>query len=267
MRGEAPVPSGGEPFVQVEAVSKTYAVRRGEAVPALGGVSFGVGAGEFVAVVGPSGCGKSTLLRIVAGLAAPSGGEVRVGGAAVRGPRADVGLVFQRPVLLPWRTARGNVLLPAEVLRRDRAAARRRADELLELVGLGGFGERYPAELSGGMQARVAIARALAHDPPLLLMDEPFGALDALTREELGRELLRVWDAERKTVLFVTHGIAEAVLLADRVVVLTPRPGRVAEVVAVDLPRPRAPDVVDTPAFGRLAARVRGALRARTEPD
>jgi NitT/TauT family transport system ATP-binding protein len=243
-------------------LEKRYATRRGEAIPALGPLDLTVGAGEFVAVVGPSGCGKSTLLRLVAGLTAPSGGEVLVGGAAVRGPRADVGLVFQRPTLLPWRTARANVLLPAEVLGLERRAARRRAEELLALVGLAEAAERYPAELSGGMQARVALARALAHDPPMLLMDEPFGALDALTREAMGRELLRVWDGAgpRKTVLFVTHGIAEAVFLADRVVALTARPGRVADVVPVDLPRPRGAVVLESEAFALLAARVRAAL-------
>ncbi|MDP9354530.1 MAG: ABC transporter ATP-binding protein [Chloroflexota bacterium] len=243
--------------IEIDGVGKMHSSRRGEPIEALRGVDLGVGEGEFVALVGPSGCGKSTLLRIVAGLAAPTSGWVAVGGAPVTGPRPDVGLVFQRPALLPWRTVRKNVLLPAEVLGLDRRAAMARASELLELVGLGGFEDALPAELSGGMQGRVAIARSLLQDPAILLMDEPFAALDALTREDLARELLGIWDRLRKTVLFVTHAIPEAVFLADRVAVMTPRPGHIAGIVPVELPRPRHPSVVDTAGFGAIAARVR----------
>jgi NitT/TauT family transport system ATP-binding protein len=215
-----------------------------------------------VAVVGPSGCGKSTLLRLIAGLDAPSEGRIAVGGKAVLGPRPDVALLFQRPTLLPWRSAFANVRLPADA--RSAAGSRRqttdaRAREMLALVGLAGWEAAYPAELSGGMQARVALARALFTDPALLLMDEPFASLDALTREELWRELPRLWAARRPTVLFVTHAIGEAVFLADRVVVLSPRPGTIAGEVIVDLARPRAA-AVDTPAFAALSRQVRQLL-------
>jgi len=245
------------PLIDVRAAGKTFRARSGEAVRALEAISLAIGEREFVSIVGPSGCGKSTLLRVVAGLVEPSGGEVRIGGAPVRGPRRDIGLVFQDPVLLPWRTVQKNVLVPAEVIGLPAAAARRRAAELIALVGLAGFADKYPMELSGGMRQRVAIARALMHDPAILLMDEPFGALDAMTREAMNGELLRVWQASEKTVILVTHSIDEAVFLADRVVVMTPRPGAVRETVAVGLPRPRTTATRADPAFVRAVAGIR----------
>ena len=226
-------------MIRLEGVDKTYRTRRGDLVPALENITLNIAENEFVTLVGPSGCGKSTLLKLVAGLTPVSGGAVRVRDAVVREPFADVGIVFQHPVLLPWRTVLDNVLFAAEMLGLDSDDHRKRALELLELSGLAGFESRLPRELSGGMQQRVAICRALLPDPSLLLMDEPFGALDAMTREELGLELLRIWEARRKTILFVTHSIPEAILLADKVVVMTPRPGRVARTITIDLPRPR----------------------------
>lgn len=232
--------------------------RRGEAaVEALASVDLAVGDREFVAIVGPSGCGKSTLLKLVTGLRRPTRGTITLHGRPVDGPRSDVGIVFQSPVLLPWRTVLDNVLLPADVLHLPRAQYRDRALELLELVGLGGFAKNYPQELSGGMQQRAAIARALVHDAPLLLMDEPFGALDAMTREQMNIELQRIWAASRKTVVFITHSIAEAVFLADRIVVMSPRPGRVLEVIDNPMPRQRSLDDTLTPEFGEVVRRVR----------
>jgi NitT/TauT family transport system ATP-binding protein len=216
------------------------AFRRGRRVTrALAGVDLEIGDGEFLAVVGPSGCGKSTLLRIVAGLLAPSAGEVAVMGAPVDGPVTDLGIVFQSPVLLDWRSVLGNVLVQLELRHQDPNAWRERALSLLEAVGLGEFLDRYPFELSGGMRQRTAIVRALIHDPPVLLMDEPFGALDALTREQLRIDLEQLWLQRRKTVMFITHSIDEAVLLADRVLVMSPRPGRIEQLIDIDLPRPR----------------------------
>jgi NitT/TauT family transport system ATP-binding protein len=226
------------PAIAVQDLAKVYATRDGP-LAALESVTFDVAEAEFVTVVGRSGCGKTTMLKILGGLVPRSGGSVRVDGAEVTRPVRDAGIVFQAPTLLPWRTILDNVLLPAELLRLDRAAARRRAQELLELVGLGGFERRLPRELSGGMQQRAAISRALIHDPRLLLLDEPFGALDALTREEMNLELLRIWSERRKTSVLITHSIAEAVFLGDRVIVMTPRPGRIAAIVPVTLPRPR----------------------------
>ncbi|MBI4594500.1 MAG: ABC transporter ATP-binding protein, partial [Candidatus Rokubacteria bacterium] len=214
-------------------VGKIYPTRDAP-VAALDSVSFEVEAGAFVAIVGRSGCGKSTLLKIIGGLLPKTTGTVRVNGADVTAPLSDAGIVFQAPTLLPWRSVMDNVLLPAEFLGLDRALARRRAGELLELVGLKGFERRYPRELSGGMQQRAAISRALLHDPSLLLLDEPFGALDAMTRAQMNLELLRIWSERRKTSVLITHSIGEAVFLADRVVVMTPRPGRVAAIVPVD---------------------------------
>jgi NitT/TauT family transport system ATP-binding protein len=221
-----------------------------------------VGEGELVTLVGRSGCGKSTLLRIVAGLVAPSSGRVTVAGREVRGPSRDVALAFQRPALLPWRNVLENVLLPVEVLGLDRRAYRKRAEELLGLVGLAGFEERRPHELSGGMQQRAALCRSLVYDPSVLLMDEPFAALDALTREELSLELQRIFAEHGKTIVFVTHSISEAVLLADRVVVMTPRPGRIAEIVPVAAPRPRSLGMSGQAALAEPAARVHDLLFA-----
>jgi NitT/TauT family transport system ATP-binding protein len=224
-----------------------------------------------VALVGPSGCGKSTLLRIVAGLRSPTGGDVTVDGRPVTRPIAQVGMVFQAPVLLKWRTVLDNVLLPAELAGLEARRYRDRARELLQLVGLGDFEAKLPRELSGGMQQRVSLCRALLLDPPLLLMDEPFGALDAMTRDEMNLELLRVWGEsaretvgrDRKTILFVTHSIPEAVFLADRVVVMSPRPGRVARVCPVPLPRPRTVQARASADFGRLALEIYDLLIAR----
>lgn len=229
------------PLIKVDGVSQIFATgRRRAAVPALADVNLEVEAEQFVTLVGRSGCGKSTLLRIIAGLLRPSGGIVSVDGTPVTQPRRDVSLMFQRPALLPWRSVLDNVLLPAEIHGLDRRESRRRAFELLELVGLEQFALRPPRELSGGMQQRVALCRALLPDPRILLMDEPFAALDALTREDLSLELQRIWGQHRKTIVFVTHSIEEAVLLADRVIVLTPRPGRISRIIPVDLPRPRS---------------------------
>jgi len=243
-------------------VEKTYRTRRGDLVHAVEGITLDIAENEFVTLVGPSGCGKSTLLKLVAGLTPVSAGTVRVRDTVVREPFPDVGIVFQHPVLLPWRTVLDNVLFAAEMLGLARDDHRKRALELLELSGLAGFETRLPRELSGGMQQRVAICRALLPDPSLLLMDEPFGALDAMTREELGLELLRIWDARRKTILFVTHSIPEAILLADKVVVMTPRPGRVARVISIELPRPRTVELEFDAKFKAYSDEVRGLIFA-----
>jgi NitT/TauT family transport system ATP-binding protein len=225
--------------IRLQEVEKTYRTRRGDLVHALAETTLEIGDRELVTLVGPSGCGKSTLLKLVAGLVPPSRGQIRVREQPVTGPFPDVGFVFQQPVLLPWRSVLDNVLFSVEMLGLDLRQYRKPAGDLLELTGLAGFETMYPRELSGGMQQRVAICRALLPDPSLLLMDEPFGALDAMTREEMSLELLRILEERRKTILFVTHSIPEAILLADRVVVMSPRPGRVARVLRVDLPRPR----------------------------
>ena len=219
--------------------------------------AFTVEGNEFVSIVGPSGCGKSTLLRMVAGLIPPSAGRITVGGRVVSGPIADVGMVFQSPVLLPWRTTLANILFVAEVGGKKASAHRHRALELVKLAGLRGFEDAYPHELSGGMQQRAAICRALLLNPPLILMDEPFGALDVMTRERMAFELQKIWGASKNTVLFVTHSITEAVLLSDTIVVMTPRPGRIQDIVKVDLPRPRESSVLEHPRFIELSARVR----------
>jgi len=222
--------------------------------------AFAVEGNRFVSIVGPSGCGKSTLLRMVAGLVPPTAGRIVVGGRTVTGPIANVGMVFQAPVLLPWRSTLANILFVAEVGGRKAAAHRGRALELIELAGLRGFEDALPHQLSGGMQQRAAICRALLLNPPLILMDEPFGALDVLTRERMGFELQKIWSASRNTVLFVTHSISEAVLLSDSVVVMTPRPGRIHDIVEVDLPRPRDAGVLTHPRFVELCARARSGI-------
>jgi NitT/TauT family transport system ATP-binding protein len=226
-------------MITLSHISQTFSGRAG-AIEALRDVDLTVDQGEFVAVVGRSGCGKSTLLRLIAGLLQPTAGQILVDGAPVTRPRRDVALMFQRPALLPWRSVLANVMLPVEVFGWPRREHRRQARELLEKVGLAGFEKRLPHELSGGMQQRVALCRALIQRPRLLLMDEPFSALDALTREELAVELQRIHMELHTTVVFVTHAISEAVLLADRVVVLTSRPGQVRKVTEVDIPRPRS---------------------------
>jgi len=242
--------------IAVKGLRKEYPTSRGT-VLALEDIEFDVAEGEFVALVGPSGCGKSTLLKILAGLLPATRGQVRLRGMPVTGPRRDIGVVFQSPVLFPWRTVLENVLLPVDVQRLGRAKHRGRALDLLALVGLSGFEHRYPWELSGGMQQRVAITRSLMHDPALLLMDEPFGALDAMTRESLNLEIQRIWLDRRETILFVTHSIPEAVFLADRVFVMTPRPGRLLERIEVRIPRPRTLDVMATPEFGGIVRSIR----------
>jgi NitT/TauT family transport system ATP-binding protein len=249
----------GEPLLAVEDLSVSYR-QPGGWLPVLDGLSFQVAEGEFVCLVGASGCGKTTLLRLVAGLERPTVGQVRLAGQVVDRPRRTVGLVFQEPTLMAWRTVEANVTLPLEVAGVAKGQAHRQAQALLDLVGLSGFEAAYPAQLSGGMAQRVALARALVHDPQLLLLDEPFGALDALTRERMGRELLSIWEAHRKTVVMVTHSVSEAVLLADRVMVLGPRPASIVAEVAVDVPRPRTPDTLESPACTTLARRVREAL-------
>ena len=225
--------------ITLQGVSHVFNTR-GSRLHALDGIDLEIRENEFVTLVGRSGCGKSTLLRIVAGLLAPTAGSVTVGGAPVRGPRRDVSFMFQRSALLPWRSVIKNVMLPVEIFRLDRRTHRARAEELLALTGLAGFEDRRPDELSGGMQQRVALCRALVPNPSVLLMDEPFAALDALTREELSLELQRIWGEDRKTIVFVTHSIQEATLLADRIVVMSPRPGRLARTLEVSAPRPRS---------------------------
>lgn len=249
-------------MIRLERVSKTFRTQRGDLVHALADIDLEVRANEFVTLVGPSGCGKSTLLKLVAGLIRPTSGTVRLHDQVVREPSPDVGFVFQQPVLLPWRTVVENVLFSIEMLGRPTKLYRDRALELLRLAGLAGFETKYPRELSGGMQQRVAICRALVHDPSLLLMDEPFGALDAMTREEMGLELLRIWEERRKTILFVTHSIPEAILLADRVVVMTPRPGRIARILAVDLPRPRQVEMEFDARFAACSEAIRDLIFA-----
>ena len=246
-------------LIQYEKVHKIYNSGNDEVI-ALEEVSFGVEPEEFVTVVGRSGCGKSTLLKITAGLLPATGGEVRVAGIAVKSPLTNIGVVFQSPVLLAWRKALDNVLLQIEARGLDVDAYRKRALELLELTGLRGFENKYPNELSGGMQQRVSISRALIHEPPLLLMDEPFGALDAITRDEMNLELLRIWSESKKTVLFITHSIPEAVFLGDRVVVMTPRPGRVADIMTIDLPRPRTTALRDDQKFIGYVRKIRERL-------
>ena len=223
-------------------------------------VSFDVEPREFVCLVGPSGSGKTTLLRLLAGLLLPTTGQVLFEGQPLTGPRRRMGVVFQKANLMPWRTVLGNVTLPLELQGVAPAEAARRARTLIELVGLSGFEASLPRGLSGGMEQRVAIARALVHNPDVLLLDEPFGALDALTRERMGAELLRIWEARKKTVVMVTHSIPEAVLLADRVLVLSHRPGQIRLALAVPLPRPRRLDMEYSAAFGALAGEVRGAI-------
>jgi NitT/TauT family transport system ATP-binding protein len=246
-------------IISVRNLSLRYGGTR-DGVLALSDISFSVADGEFIAVVGPSGCGKSTLLKILAGLLRPTEGEADLKGTPIKGPRRDIGVVFQSPVLFPWRSVLGNVMLPVDVQGLDQAQMRKRALDLVNLVGLSGFENRYPRELSGGMQQRVGIVRALIHDPAILLMDEPFGALDAMTRESMNVELQRIWMERRKTVLFITHSTAEAVFLADRVIVMTARPGKIGDEFKVDLPRPRPLEAMNTEAFGAYVRRVRKAL-------
>jgi len=247
-------------MIQIEKVSKIYRTQENEFVPAVAEVSLEVRENEFVTLVGPSGCGKSTILKLVSGLIPVTGGTIRVREQLVQEPFPDVGFVFQQPVLLPWRTVLGNILFSIEMLGKKEKEFENRAGDLIKLAGLEGFENKYPRELSGGMQQRVAICRALIHDPSLLLMDEPFGALDAMTREEMSFELLRIWEERRKTILFVTHSIPEAILLADRVVVMTPRPGKIERIFEIDLPRPRVYEMEFNERFKALNSEIRSLI-------
>ncbi len=246
-------------LIQGQNLSKVYGTATGPLV-ALDDVSFQIEEGEFISLVGPSGCGKSTLLSILGGLEAKTEGTLVVGGKHHDAPRADIGMMFQTSVLFPWRSIRENVRLPGLILGLDKQQQAQRSEELLDMVGLNGFGDRYPDELSGGMRQRVGLARLLAHDPRMLLMDEPFGALDEFTRETMNLELLRIWEKTRKTVIFVTHNIGEAVFLSDRVFVMTPRPGRLEGIVEIDLPRPRTTAVMRDPRYSELVFDIRRML-------
>lgn len=245
-------------MISIQGVSRQFDSQDGGRVQALDGIDLTIGKHEFVSLVGPSGCGKSTLLRLISGLLPASSGRVEITGETVRQPREDTGLVFQSPTLLPWATIEDNVLFPLQMLGRPvTARSREQARELLALVGLAGFETRLPAELSGGMQQRAAICRALMPDPEILLMDEPFGALDALTREEMSLELLRIRRQRPKTIVFVTHSISEAILLSERIVVMSPRPGRIQEIIEVPLPQPRRFAMEGSHEFQDCAQRIR----------
>jgi len=262
----AEVASGAS--ILCKGVGLTYGGRRGS-VETLRQLDLEVPQGQFVCLVGPSGCGKSSLLGLVAGLRAASSGAIEALGHPVREPVVDLGFVFQKDLLLPWRTAMENVMLQAEVRGLPREQFERRARDLLAMVGLSGFEDRLPHELSGGMRQRCAIVRALVHNPPLLLMDEPFASVDALTRDQLNLDLLALWAERRPTVLFVTHGIDEAVFLADRVLVMSNRPGQIVADIAIGLPRPRHPDMKDAPGFRAHARDIRhllGTMAGATAP-
>lgn len=255
--GDRPhVSAGPATLIDISGVTKWFSTKSGD-VQALAEVNLAIGQGEFVSIVGPSGCGKSTLLSVVSGLVPPSTGGVTIGGSGVTKPYTDLGFVFQQDVLLDWRSVLRNVLLQCEVRGIGKAQAQADAMRLLMAVGLGDFAHKRPYELSGGMRQRVAICRALVHDPPLLLLDEPFGALDAITRDQLNVDMQRLWLGTSKTAIMVTHSIPEAVFLADRVIVMSPRPGRVEEVLTIDLPRPRPLAVRETPEFGAYVREIR----------
>ena len=247
-------------YIELADVSKVYPSKAGP-VEACGEIDLAVGESEFVAIVGPSGCGKTTILKMVAGLQPRSSGSITVGGRLVDKPQTDLGIVFQDAILLDWRNVLDNVMLQVDIRHLDRAKHEAVARHLLESTGLKGFENHKPFELSGGMRQRVSICRALVHDPPLLLMDEPFGALDALTREQISMDIQRVWMEKRKTALFITHSIPEAVLLADRVVVMSPRPGRIVEIIDIDLPRPRRLDSMPA-RFSDYTGRIRSIFKA-----
>jgi|APCry1669192647_1035423.scaffolds.fasta_scaffold20102_2 NitT/TauT family transport system ATP-binding protein len=247
---------GGASGIQLSGVSKTYRSREGD-VPSLRPLDFHINEGEFFVVVGPSGCGKSTLLKMISGLLPPSTGEIKVEGVPVTKPHGNVGIVFQSAMLLPWRTVLGNVMLPIDMKRLPRDKYLPRARELLKTVGLEGFENKLPWQLSGGMQQRASICRALVHDPKIMLMDEPFGALDAMTREKMNVELQRIQRETGKTVLLITHSIPEAVFLADRILVMTERPGAIAAIYDVPLPRPRTLDIMADPLFIALTQTIR----------
>ncbi len=254
LRSEGP-PSPRKKIIEITNLTKIYSTKDGN-IHAIDDINLHIYEREFVTMVGRSGCGKTTILKIMTGLLPKTRGSVKISGEEVTGPAANVGIVFQAPVLPPWRTVFKNVMLPIEILKFDSREYEPKAMELLKLVGLEGFEHKYPRELSGGMQQRVAISRALIHDPPLLLLDEPFGALDALTREEMNLELLRIWGDKKKTSLLITHSISEAIFLGDRVVVMTPRPGSVDEIITIELPRPRLVEMRHTSQFGEYVKHI-----------
>lgn len=251
-------------LISLSGLEKRFKTRSGEIVNALTNVNLDIRENEFISVVGPSGCGKTTLLRILAGLESASSGVITCGGEQISGPRPDVGVVFQQATLLPWNTVLTNVLLPAHLKNDKSETTVRRAEGLLAFMGLKDFAKKYPFELSGGMQQRVSICRALMREPRILLMDEPFGALDAMTRESMNMELMRVWSEEKKTVIFITHSIPEAVLLGDRVVVMSPRPGRISEIIDIDVPRPRSLQTMATQRFGEICDHIRSIFGAQS---
>ena len=248
-------------YIELNGLGKVYDTEAGP-VEACADIDLEIRESEFVAIVGPSGCGKTTIMKMVAGLQPYTSGTITVGGRRVERPQTDVGIVFQESILLDWRDVLANVMLQADIRKLDRATFEPVARHLIAATGLQGFEARKPYELSGGMRQRVSICRALVHDPPLLLMDEPFGALDALTREQISMDIQRVWMEKRKTALHITHSIPEAVLLADRVVVMSPRPGRIVEIIDIDLPRPRRLDKLP-PKFNDYAGRIRDIFKAK----
>jgi NitT/TauT family transport system ATP-binding protein len=248
------------PLLQAESLHKAFDTANGDLV-ALANITFTVTAGEFLCIVGPSGCGKTTLLQLLAGLLPATAGEVLLAGVPLSEPHSEIGIVFQKPNLMPWRTVLDNVLLPLQIDGLAPAEAQQRAEDTLRMVGLSDFASAYPKALSGGMEQRVAVARALVQQPCILLLDEPFGALDALTRERLNRELLRIWQTRKLTAIMVTHNIREAVFLADRVLVLSPRPATISAEFIIDLPRPRPQGIEYTQAYGDLAYEIRQAIR------
>jgi NitT/TauT family transport system ATP-binding protein len=252
-----------EPTVRIRGVNKSFPVRGGAPTVALQGIDLDIRRGEFVSLIGPSGCGKSTLLRVIGDLITPDSGTVQVNGKTARAARLDrdYGIVFQASVLFDWRTVEANVRLPLEIMKVPTGDRQRRVTEMLELVELAGFQHHYPHQLSGGMQQRVSIARALAFEPAILLMDEPFGALDEMTRERLNAEVLRAWARTGTTIVFVTHSIPEAVFLSTRVVVMSPRPGRIAQIIDIDLPQPRTDDTRESERYFELVTVVRESLR------
>jgi len=259
--------NGGEAFIDVQNVAKVYDTGRGR-VEAIHHASFKVAKGEFVAILGPSGCGKSTLLMMAAGLETITSGRIDIAGQPMTGPRTSIGVMFQDSTLLPWKSVLENILFPIRILRRPAAEYVERARELIELVGLSGFETKRPHELSGGMRQRVAICRALIYDPDILLMDEPFSALDAITRDEMNDALLDIWQRHTKTGLFVTHSIREAVLLADRVLVMATRPSTIIEDLTIPFERPRSNEIADLPEFSRLCAHLRGLIgHGRSQPQ
>jgi NitT/TauT family transport system ATP-binding protein len=259
-------PDAGGPLIRVRGAAKVYRAAEGD-IESLRPLDFDIRDTEFLSVVGPSGCGKSTLLKLIGGLLPVSSGTIEVGGRVVDGPPAGIGIVFQSHVLLAWRTVLENIMLQIEVRRMPRAAGLQQARTLIDMVGLTGFENKYPWQLSGGMQQRASICRALVHNPAILLMDEPFGALDAMTREKMNLELQRIWAAAKKTILLITHSIPESIFLSDRVLVMTERPGAIAAIYDIPLPRPRTLDMMGTPEFASIARKIRGHFYAQGTLD